>query len=518
MENKKVIKNESVVFTNVPPALEGIEYGDILVVANFPDTHEYTEIQRYAKDLRVVADEYIAMCFAENLPIVGFVDSESPEIIKRIIRENGYTGDFNNDVDIEFYADQLIFFDKKPGAKDEADAPKTYSIVNKKHNADVMDKMKSMVDKERLKALFGIAVNGREIKDDVVDLYLDKWANAKYDWFMAFGQQLIIRTPIEFTMDPNEMAPLVKDLYKRFPMYAANLFEIEKNGGMDAFVNNKMPRSAFFRDYAPNTYKEGMKVSKFLSALYKSNGESNSLQEKFDIELSKVMQDRIVNGYVNVSIDPYDFLTCSVNMHNWTTCQELWGNMNGACFSWITDPCALIAYRDNGKEYEYTRFVGEGVNGVVEHNFGKNKFRGNSKSWRQMIHTDPKTCAMLFSREYPKNMDNIKMTEAIRSLLENTIGRYIGVENWDNYGDIPQIAGNKRFGHLLYKDTQKHHYSDVGNWEQLTHTYKIRKSLVVPENTDMTKVQVTAGGKLYCACCGKEITGGHTYALCNACM
>lgn len=517
IERKATTPGDAVNFENVPPALDGIETGDLVVVANFPDTHEYTDIQRYAKDLRFVADEYIAFCFKNNLNITGIVSKDSSDVIKNIMKENGYTGGFDDVIVIEIYPDQLAFYDKIPGVKKEKAEVKTHSICEKKTNSDIINEMISMVDRPRLANLLAIANHMKDVDDKIIDLYLQKWAVAKYSWFILFDHQLVVRKPIEFKCDESEMSSMLDDLYRRFPSYVANLSEIRSNGGVEAFIENKMPAIDLYARYAPKIYKPGMKVSKFLSSLYKVDEEENDLQKRFDIELSKVMQNRIISGYVCVSIDPYDLLTTSVNQHSWTTCQKLWGNMAGANLSWLTDPNTLIAYRENGREYEYKGFIGSGVGRRESQSFGKYHFVGNSKSWRQMVHADPNTCAFLFSREYPSSMNIREATDAVRGLIEEVVSGKIGVYEWDNYGDVHAIAKSKYWGHVLYKDNTSHHYPDIGEWDDLTKQYKIKKSLIAPAGTDMSKVNISVGGDTYCLCCGKKLSNDSSSTRCGYC-
>lgn len=562
MEKKKVVCAECEDFINVPSYLEGIEYGDALVVAEFPDTHKYTKEQTWCKDIRFKANKRFRDALAEGFPIYVVIYDGMPDVHKRIVRENGYDGDFGGITPIEIYIDQIRFADKMPGKRKDVKGEElvTYSIVNEKHDAKIIDEMISKVDRERFTKMCRVAMhNGGSPSSASIDLYLLEWANAKYDWYVAFGNNLTISTPLDFSMDGNELRPMIDNLCKEYPMFASNIHLIRSaaKNDMEPFVNNKMPSGIdLFKRFAGDIYKDRMKVTRFLSALHKKeifevrNNEGKVLKtfskrelaydfcakkrelaiqcdvfavpsaiaEQFDIDLSKVMQDRIVKGNITISIDPYDFLTSGTTMHGWSTCQRLWGDMSAALFSFITDPGCLIAYRNNGKEYTYDRIVASGPNGHEEVNLGKNAFVGNSKSWRQFIHCDPTTCTFLFSREYPSDKQIADIPDVTRKLLEDTISKVIGVDNWDNYGDLENIAEKTYFGgKAIYKDVNHHHYSDIANWKNLMTRYKIRKTLVSPEKTDMSKAHIYVGGPVYCLKCGKRLSSDSHSCLCGGC-
>lgn len=522
-KNVVVAKKDERPFANVPDSLKGIEYGDLLVVANYPDTHKYTKEQKWIKDLRFVADDYVRDMLAEGKKKLSvYLDKDAPETHKKILRENGCDLDLENEdahTEVEFWVDQVAFFDKKPGEAKKEDAKKKYSIYHVKQNKKILQEMMDKIDKERLSKMFAISLGrGQKPNPEVVDKYVEEWAKAKYDWYVAFGNQLVISRPVEYEMSEAEAAPMLTQLYVDFPMYAANLEKIESEGGVRAFVKNEMPDINFFKKYCNKIYKPGMKVSGFLHNLYHHGGGVNEIADKFDIRLSELMQNRKIKGFICISIDPYDFLTSATNMHGWTTCQKLWGDMSGGCYTWITDPNALIAYRTNGKDYLYDHGIANGVNGKENFDFGQNKFTGNSKTWRQIINADPKTCAFLFGREYPSNTEVAFATDTARQLLEEVIGNYIGCEDWANYGDLERIDVNAYFGaDPIYKDAYHHHYSDIGNWNDLRHKYNLKKTLIAPIDGDLSTASITAGGKTYCLKCGRELGNNNHYVTCGGC-
>lgn len=510
-EIKKVVAAKENAFdTSKYPQLRGIVEGDILEVKNYDPKKKYSDELYWVKGFCTRADDLLRWQMNGDGKLEIGLDNDLPEHRQKQARENGYTGDFNKPVSVFVPIELFGFRDKEPEVEGAGGVTyKNYSIHHAKQDEDIIVEMMGKIDRERFRKLCAIAVGkGKQPTDEAMDIVLRKWAEAKYDYYVAFGHKLVIRTPIEYSMDENEMRPMVFDLYKTWPQYAASIDKVVEAGDITAFTKNEMPRCDFFKTYAPDVYKKGMKISKFFAQLFKN--------EKFDIDFSKVMQNRMIKGDVCISIDPYDFFTSGTNMHGWTTCQKLDGEMNYGTIQWCFDPNALIAYRDNGKTYTYDRIIATNGEDRESSTFSKNAFQGNSKSWRQIINGDRMNCTFLFGREYPQHKDIEVVSEKARELLENVIGSYIGVTDWDNYGDLKYIAKETYFGAKpVYKDVTTHHYSDIGNWESLVRSYpEIKKALIAPHDTDMSKVQVTAGGKLYCLCCGKEIKNNAVFDGC----
>lgn len=497
-------------FENVPDHLKGIKIGDRLVITKIREG--MPDYAKYLLGMRIIVNEVTRYNMANTDYIMYFIkevlDDSAPSARERIIK-NGYKGDFS-EMSIAIYPDMVEFLEKKEKKDDEKKEEKrVVSLCTDSRDPEIIKEMISKVDRERLEKMIRIATQKRDLSSETVDWFLNEWAKNKYEFYLAFGKNLSISSPIEFKMDENEMHGLVTALYMEWPKYAATLDRIASHG-MESFLENRMPSDSFFAKYMPDVYVRGSKVSKFLSRICKD--------EEFDIAISKVMQNRMVKGNVTVSIDPYDYLTSATSMHGWTSCHSLQGGYRAGCFTFVTDPGTLVAFRDNGKMYHYSNVIAErdgNVNGI---DFGKNAFVGNSKSWRQYIHVDKKTCACLFSREYPQNKTVDGVIDKVRELIEGAISGYLGIDNvWDNYGDIKKLGKTKYEGSVLYREETTHHYSDILNWDSLLGRYKIRKTLVAPANTDVSKILISVGGQLRCFSCGRELSPNSHYVTCSGC-
>lgn len=362
---------------------------------------------------------------------------------------------------------------------------KGFSLLEKPCTQEIIDKMKSLVDRDVFKSLMTIgASNSQKIYDvDDVQLekYLDLWAKNKYPMFLMLGEKLTVEKPINYKISKQEMDVLLKKLKAQFPKYAPFLIELS-----DSIIDNECKPNVLLEMYFFDVFKKGMKVSKFLSQL---------LQDpKFDIEFSKVLQHRIEKGYIKVSIDPCDFLTMSLNKNKWSSCQNIYaGAYSNAAFSLMCDKSTVVVYKDDGKVYTY--------DGSCENwDTCGTSFKWNSKQCRELVNIDVETCAMSFNKTYP-NM-SADMIQSIRNMLEELVANYAGAENkWEVYEKAGGISQRQVCGKFHYKDPV------------------ICQAFLSGNPTNYATKFITGSPELPCPVCGKIIIGSEVggHMLCAKC-
>lgn len=374
---------------------------------------------------------------------------------------------------------------KKPTAGEEGPAEEKETVAafnpnirNSEQKEEVLEQMKALVDKKRLKTLLSISASSSSnvhiVSDAMVEEYLDIWAKAKYDFFLLFDKKLRVSTDVEVEMDDDAIKTQLQDVYDTYPVYAPILSQF----GCNEYRDNAIKYTHDIKIYAKDAYKVGMKLSKFLSNFIHNDG--------LDIEVSKIMQNKTATHTVYASIDPYDYLTMSLNQHNWDSCHRITDGCYGTGpLSYLLDDATMIAYRDNGKEYDY--------------NFYNLKFKGNSKSWRQCIYFDKSTCSMIFGRQYPNNIQNI--TKAIRVHLEDLVVNYIKAPR-----NLWTVLSKNILGD--YEDVNELHYSDVEN----DYDYKFVKLKDIVEPAFFS-----VGYEAPCLMCGEvgEMSNGGTGVCCE---
>lgn len=380
------------------------------------------------------------------------------------------------------YANEKVF-NKEEKQKEEL--PPIYSIREKVKDPKIIAEMIKKVDKKRLKQLLNISASlGEEhrviVDNKMVDKYLQIWANAKYEFYLLFGRQLELSQDIEFEITEDEIENLKKDVCKMFPKYAIYVSRMPST----YFVNNEITSNYIpsdFSEYAQPFFSGvGMKLSKFYSQF---------LQDpSFDIEISKIMQNKKVTGTVFLSIDPYDYLTSSINKHDWKSCHRITnGEWATGSLSYLLDDSTIVSYRaKRNLDYDY--------------NYWGFKFKGNSKMHRQLVYFDKNSCNIIFGRQYPDV--NKDVSTAIRYLLEDKVATFLGVENeW-------KVYNSKYDGE--FTDICDMHYSDVHN----EFSFKFARLKSSREGVADWKV----GSNIPCLCgCGEYVDERGERAICSNC-
>ncbi len=344
----------------------------------------------------------------------------------------------------------------------------------------ILQEMIKKVDKMRFTKLLSIAgADGRvkpdTIKNDIVTKYLTEWAKAKYDFYLLFNHNLSLNKQVDMEMDTSDMEDKLRDLMVEHPQYA-NLI---KGFGTVEFMNNECYgyNETLASVYAP--YRSEAKLTKILAGLV--------TEQKFIDDVANLLEDRKIKSNIALSIDPYDYLTMSINQYGWSTCQTIGSGQHPyatGAGSIMLDNHTIIAYRYGEKNVTYS--------------MSNMKFSGNSKSWRQLIFVDKDNCSFITGREYPSAKEGL--AKEVRLMLEHELETFLGRqdESW-------VVANN---GSKEYTEGSENLYHDVSSG------YKYRT--VYLKDTNKT-VRVQVGKDVFCVLCGNPIQGSHPSYVCEHC-
>lgn len=374
-------------------------------------------------------------------------------------------------------------------------------------NASIIKEMIDAVDKEKMRIMMSVAASHLSktqvmVEEDVVESYLEKWADAKYDQFLIFGHKLKIEEEIETKMTPEQMTSEVKKLCKQYPQYAILLMSFVPedyiNNSFSGFkVNAKNEDERFVRSiYEQNYITKGKKLSSILSEIVQDKGTKSKKKlgggrvveslHSFDIELSKVMQTKMVKGTVCVSIDPLDFLMMSTNKHGWTSCMSIAPETTGyndVVLSKMTDESTMIAFKRGDDVYQYE--------------FKGLKFDYYSMQVRYDFFLDKMTGSVGSDRGYGgTSLNNKELKKATINLLLGAIAKYCGVENeWVSKTGSCGYATD----HLSYNDGVVEAYGHKGTME------KIKRQIYFDIGVK----------EIVCPRCGKIMKEKHNFICCN---
>ena len=419
-------------------------------------------------------------------------------------------------------------------------------MVQEKDEDELIKKeMIKKVDKRKLKKLLAMCYNIKDCEVLGLDKMLETWASQKIELYKLFGNELKIEKDICLTKEKIEKIEMeagnsengLKEYWnKEFENLFTKLEEISPviSEAMDrnlrfAMLKQQMPEvngecmSPIFRDIYFKCPSDKMNFSTLMHKIF--------LSKEVDEEVSKYLQkiDTDITGKMYVSIDPFDFVTMSLNKSNWTSCHSLhnggslsgreFGCYSAGIFSYMCDNVSTIAYRTDEEQYKYE--------------FNRRSFFAESKNWRQMIFIEPSKKYFISSRQYPykseilakiiremveNKIDNIKEVEEDRE-TDNTITnkwkvsrkcydnkKLIKNKNFENYDDVDDqedIEENSEGMEVL-------HYNDMlHNFEyQFVYQDKYPKS-------ELPIIYI--GSNPHCVICGEDIIIRHNIPMCESC-
>ena len=292
------------------------------------------------------------------------------------------------------------------GKRLDVDIKYKYAFRVKDKDPKIIDEMISLVNREEVKTLLGYYGCTSNVKDNVVDEYIRMWANAKYEFYLMFGKNLKFVRPVNIPASDKEIGVLFNELKCRYPFHST-ILDYFSIGDIKA---NKCPDNEVLKNNI-EIYKPGMKISKFLHQYF--------LDDKFDIDVSKVLQNKVISGQFCISIDPIDYLMSSTNKNNWTTCMTPGhGAQSNGCVAYMIDDSGIVAYQCNGNDYEYR--------------FPTGKIVTNSKMFRAYVLVNKDNGTFFIHRGYPDN-EIISQYKIIKEFVQEAIENYFGIKDAEWY-------------------------------------------------------------------------------------
>jgi len=170
---------------------------------------------------------------------------------------------------------------------------------------------------------------------------------------------------------------------------------------------NKVINSHFFQ--------KGTRLTKVMKTLFPNEKDS------FNRFYSSFLYPIKLEGDVFLSVHPIDFITISINQHNWTTCHNLNEVFKGGSLSFLTDSTTFLAYIAPDKLYKY------------------DSFEWNSKEWAVICHIDLLTKNVVIKESYP--FSDPAITEEVINFIKKVFDiteekRVEGRDVVDYYKDI----------------------------------------------------------------------------------
>ena len=352
------------------------------------------------------------------------------------------------------------------------------------------------------------------------DTYLSYWKENNKKLFHLLGGNLIVKRPFSYEKPQfqleSEMHQVIRDSQKLFDtvydLLQENKKQYDMTGELVSHIYDCFCNSVIISDKVRYAIKfkagdkkgtlqiqSGMKPIRAMQKIIQYFGWNvTDLFEKFRIQHSMVLNEKIVKGDICISIHPLDFMTMSDNASDWSSCMS-W--MEQGCYhvgtvEMMNSNNVVCAYIESKTPFKFGRsnkpdHVGE-------------EWTWNNKKWRQLFYVTKDI--IVGGKSYPyANEDFTKeVIKILRELAqENLAWTYsFGPELYKDMihiGSLYRMDRNKSwvhtgktFKHNIIFDT-KGMYNDMLN-DQYREYWCIRNKV------KKTKI-ISYSGKAPCACC-----------------
>lgn len=288
-----------------------------------------------------------------------------------------------------------------------------------------------------------------------VEQLLKEWEKNKSCYlYKLLGENFILKKNFKYRKSNDE---LIFDLAKRESRFSINneiLFHkdipvVNKSNIIDMIMysnlaTNRYDGESFEIEYEDNKkYRvlPGCKVSKALQKI--ASIYNLSTYEEFRIEHSQVLNQKVIEGELCLSIHPLDYITMSDNKCGWESCLSWmnYGDYRQGIVEMMNSPCVIVAYLSS-KENMYIGW--------------------NNKKWRQLFFVSPDGISSI--KSYPFYNDELTKTafEWIKELAEKNLGvKYSQTieYSYEEEFQLPEVFGDKNV--CVYFETANM-YNDFG--------------------------------------------------------
>lgn len=364
-----------------------------------------------------------------------------------------------------------------------------------------------------------------------IDEWLKYWSINKIKMYKLLGNQMIYRVPFKYEKSNEEINNQLSELLNKnnfknnllswidnhndvFPIEVYNY--IYNCCNKFSFINDKVRDSIKFKLEDSNKMLQlqaGMKplraLGRFISYCKNVPGADviTYYFEQFRIEHSMILNDKIIEGDVVISIYPLDFLTMSDNNSNWQSCMS-WrehGCYHVGTIEMMNSNNVLCCYIENKNPFYFSS----------EHK-GDENYRWYNKKWRQLFYFTKDI--IVSGKPYPYVNDDI--TKAILGIIRDLARKNL---KW-TYSFGPELYQDMKYLYTKYSmdrarnyihwgSAHKHNiiFDTKGMYNDMLNDHE-REYWCVRNKVRQNKV-ISLSGKCTCLSCKESIISesGNTY-------
>lgn len=251
---------------------------------------------------------------------------------------------------------------------------------------------------EDIKEQFGevIAYSQTGIENPKLDSLFESWYKSKKPFIDLFGGLIWEQeTPVKISLTEEEISKQIDSLIK--------IVEHLKNESMAEFLRQNRATLPINRVSVPyGNIPQGAKLVKALKYFETDVEILHDIQSR----ASQIIQGRVLEGKLCLSVHPLDFISSSENTHNWKSCHGLQDIHRAGPLSYMVDDCTVICYIKSSDGVRLPSFP--------------DSVPWNSKRWRTLVHISQNRDIVWAGKSYPFNSE--KALEVVRRRLTGLFG------------------------------------------------------------------------------------------------
>lgn len=390
---------------------------------------------------------------------------------------------------------------------------------------NLIDKLSDMDKQKIANYIYEYGIN----KNDFIGLekWLEPWSHAKQTLYQLLGNNLMVEIPFQYEKPEHEIKGEFFELlnYKGFKFtgrFRDNLWKLKNDGVFDFVTYNildsilsshilsknklELKNPIKYKDPTKNNtlqLQSGIKPMKAISSIMKYFDKMEwgpKDFEEFRIAHSLILNDRVLKGFLVLSIFPLDFMTMSDNASNWSSCMS-W-SQNG-CYhqgtvEMMNSNNVLCCYFKTSKDDDY-HFCKD--NEDEAHSW-------NNKKWRTLAYVTKDI--IMSGKAYPYRNEDLskRIVSEIQDLaLKNKGWNY--AFDLEPYRDMIHINNNNQMDYnrnwIRYGNANKHNiiFDTKGMYNDMLNDH--RQSYWCVRNKVRSNKIISVSGKSVCLRCGQPV-------------
>lgn len=276
-----------------------------------------------------------------------------------------------------------------------------------------------MVDYQTIKRQVDEVISySQGIADPQTEELLQKWMKAKEFYIEKFGGLTHEVGPIQIHLDEDTKQNMLDEFLDTIANVYQNYDLIDFiSANKESFYANKLEKAYSYNEV---TIPAGMKLIRAFKFFEDSPSALHDMQDL----ASRLIQEDKIEGTLCLSVHPLDYLSSSMNNHNWRSCHALDGEYRAGNLSYMVDESTVICYIKAKEDMSIPLFP--------------DHLKWNSKKWRVLIFFSTDHTFMVAGKQYPFSsmvaLDETRLALANILDLEAKFSPFYNVSEWkDKY-------------------------------------------------------------------------------------